>query len=70
MDELIKMISDKTGLPPEQARRAAEVAIEFIKGRLPASIASNLDGLISGGSAASGGGAMGDITSKLGGMFG
>ena len=35
MDELVNLISEKTGLPEKQARQAAEVAVDFIKDKLP-----------------------------------
>lgn len=36
LDELVRRISEKTGLPEEQARLAAEAAIGFVKEKLPA----------------------------------
>jgi len=52
-------------LSEEQAREVANTVIEFIKGKLPGPIASQLDGLIS-----EGGGVLGTITGALGGLFG
>jgi uncharacterized protein (DUF2267 family) len=72
MDELITKITERTGLPPEQAKRAAEAVLEFLKARMPAPIASNLDSILSGGvkTAEAGGGMLGSATAKLGSMFG
>ena len=64
MEELVKIVSQKTGLPEAQAKQAAETVIAFIKEKLPAPMAAQLDGLIQGG--ASGG----DIMGKLGGLLG
>jgi len=64
MEELVKVIQQKTGLPEAQARQAAETALNFIKEKLPAPMAAQLDGLLAGG------GAGGDVLGKLGGMFG
>jgi ABC-type amino acid transport substrate-binding protein len=61
MDELIKAVSQKTGLPPDQAKAAAQAVLDFLKTKLPAPISSQIDGLLSGG---------GDITKKIGGLFG
>lgn len=46
MDELVKMVAAKTGLPEAQARQAAEAVLEFLKDKLPAPLASQLDKLI------------------------
>ena len=71
MDELINKITERTGLQPEQAKGAAEAVLEFLKARLPASIASNLDSIVSGGaSTEAGGGMLGNAAAKLGSMFG
>jgi hypothetical protein len=73
MDELISKITAKTGLQPEQAKGAAEVVLEFLKARLPASVAGSLDSIVSGEastSKAAGGGVLGHAAAKIGGMFG
>ena len=54
MDELVKMISEKTGLPEAQARQAAEVAVDFIKDKLPGPIAGQVDNALDGGGLGSG----------------
>ncbi|MCB8925490.1 MAG: DUF2267 domain-containing protein [Ardenticatenaceae bacterium] len=46
MDELVKMVSERTGLPADQARKAAEAVLEFLKAKLPAPLAGQLDNLI------------------------
>lgn len=43
MDELVKMVSQETGLPEAQARKAAEAVIKFLKEKLPAPIAGQVD---------------------------
>jgi uncharacterized protein (DUF2267 family) len=73
MDELITKITERNWhLPPEQAERAAEAVLEFLKARMPAPIASNLDSILSGGvkTAGASGGMLGNTTAKLGSMFG
>ena len=67
MDELVKLVAQKTGLPPETARTAVETVIGYIKERLPQPIAAQLDGLI-GGSGSSGG--PGNLSGGLGGLLG
>ena len=71
MDELIAQVSQRTGLPPEQAKAAAEAVLEHIKGRLPAPIASQLDQFLSGTAAGTqSGGGLSGLAQGLGGMFG
>jgi nucleoid DNA-binding protein len=60
MDELINLVSQKTGIPKEQAKVAVETVLGFIKQRLPAPIASQIDGLLGGSSPQ-----LGDIAGKL-----
>lgn len=65
MDELIQMVSQKAGLPEDQARTAVDTVLSFIKGRLPATVSAQIDSLVSSG----GGGQAADLASKVGGMF-
>lgn len=64
MDELVKTLCDKTGLPEDKARTAADTVINFIKSKLPGSISGQLD------SALTGQGSSGSITDRLGGILG
>ncbi len=43
MDELIKLIVEKTGMPEEQARAAVETMLTFLKQKLPAPIAAQVE---------------------------
>jgi hypothetical protein len=63
MDELVKLVSEKTGISAEQARTAVTTVLGFLKDRLPAPIAGQLDGLLSGGGLPS------DLSQGLGGLF-
>lgn len=69
MDELIKQVTERAGISESQARSAVETVIGFLKDRLPAPIAGQVDGLIGGAGGAIGGIAntAGDV---LGGMLG
>lgn len=49
MDEIIAQVAARTGLPPEQARAAAQAVIDHLKTRMPAALASHLDGLVNSG---------------------
>jgi hypothetical protein len=55
MDELIKLVTDKVGISPDQAQKAVATVLGFLKERLPAPIAGELDTLIAGGGAGSAG---------------
>lgn len=76
LDELVKRISEKTGLSEEQSRSAAETAVGFIKEKLPAPIAGQVDSYL-GGSGEDGKEGGGDLMGQaqnalgnIGGMFG
>ncbi|NPV86872.1 MAG: hypothetical protein HPY45_12785 [Anaerolineae bacterium] len=48
MDELVKLVSQKTGLPEDKAKLAVETVLNFLKQKLPAPLAAQLDGLLDG----------------------
>ena len=47
MDELIKTVSEKAGINPEQAKTAVTSVIEFVKGKLPV-LGEQVQGLLNG----------------------
>ena len=67
MDELVQLVSQKTGLSEEMSQQAVEVVLEYLKEKLPAPIAGQLDNILEG----SEGFDLGDVASSgLGGLFG
>jgi len=66
MDEVVKMVSEKTGLSEEMSRVAVETVLTYLKGKLPAPIAGQLDNILEGG----GLGDLGDLAGGLGGLLG
>jgi hypothetical protein len=78
MDELVKMVAQRTGLGEDKALTAVQTVIGFLKERLPAPVAAQLDGLVAGGAGGAGGaagaggvtGGAGDMLKGLGGMMG
>ncbi len=68
MDELIKRITDKTGISADQAKSAVETVTGFLKEKLPAPIAGQIDNLMSGAGGVTG--TVGDMAAKVGGLFG
>jgi hypothetical protein len=63
MDELVKLVSQKTGISQDQAKMAVETVLNFLKQKLPAPIASQIDAALSGGGAQ-------DLAKGLGNLFG
>ena len=71
MDELVKMVADKVGIPEAQAKQAVEIVLSFLKDRLPDSMAGQVDAVIDGDLSGLGDlGDLGDLAGGLGGMFG
>lgn len=68
MDELIKQVVSKTGISEDQARTAVTTVLGFVKDKLPAPIASQIDNAMTGESGGVGG-TLGDLASKAGGLL-
>jgi len=64
MEELNALVVKKTGLPKEQAKMAVDTVIGFLKTKLPAPIAAQVDAVLGGK------GDMGAAADMLGGLFG
>ena len=63
MEELTKLVAQKTGLSDEMAKVAVDTVINYLKDRLPEPTASQLDTILEGGDAA-------DMMGGLGGLLG
>ena len=48
MEELVALVTKKTGLPKEQAKAAVMVVVDFLKKKLPAPIDGQIDSVLSG----------------------
>ena len=76
MNELIKQVSERTGISEDKARTAVETVVGFLKERLPAPIAGQVDNVLnsSAGAIGSAGDSIadkaGDALGGLGGLFG
>jgi len=66
MDELIQLVSQRTGLPAQTAKMAVDTVVGFLKKKLPAPIAAQIDGVLAGVSVK---GAE-DLAKGLGGILG
>jgi len=67
MDELIKLVSQKAGLSEEIAKKAVDAVIGYLKDKLPAPIAGQIDGVLGGGGMPKD---LGGVAKGLGGLFG
>jgi hypothetical protein len=67
MDELVKLVSQKTGLSEEMAKTAVEMVVGYLKEKLPGPIAGQIDSVLGGAGLA--GGAE-DLVKGLGGILG
>lgn len=68
MNEIIQRLVDRTGLPEDKATAAVETVIGFLKEKLPAPIASQIDSLLGGDSPMTD--KLGTMGTTIGGMFG
>jgi uncharacterized protein (DUF2267 family) len=69
MDELIKQVTAKAGISEDQARSAVNTVLDFVKNRLPAPIAGQIENAMKGEGGGIAGG-LGDIAGKVGGLLG
>lgn len=68
MDELIKRITEKTGISEDQARSAVNTVSGFLKERLPEPIAGQVDNVLSGAGGMTD--TLGQAAAKVGNIFG
>lgn len=70
MNELIKRVAERTGIGEDKAKSAVDTVLGFLKEKLPAPIASQIDNAVGG----EGGGGIadkaGDMLGSVKGMFG
>ena len=55
MDDLIKMVTDRVGIPQDKARSAVELIVNQLKSRLPGPMAGQIESALSGGGGGLGG---------------
>jgi hypothetical protein len=70
MNELVNLIVQKTGISQENAQKAAQTAIDFLKSKLPAPIAGQVDAVLAGDMSGIAGQAGEMLKGKLGGALG
>jgi hypothetical protein len=69
MDELIKLVAERAGIPEDKARTAVKTTMGFLQERLPASIAGQIENVTTnvGGGVAD---MASDVIGGLGGVLG
>ena len=65
MDELVKLLGQKFGLKDDTAKQVVTTVAEFLKKKLPAPVAGQIDSLLAGGKAD-----LGSLAKGLGGLLG
>ncbi len=68
MKKIVDLVVEKTGISESQAQTAVRTVANFLKEKLPASMAGQVDAYLNGEGNV--GGSLGDAAGKLGGMFG
>lgn len=66
MDEIVKLVSEKSGISESQARTAVETVLGYLQDKLPAPLDEQVEKVLKGGSVD----LSGDLKKGLGGLFG
>ena len=67
MNELVNLIVKKTGIPAATAQTVVNMVIDFLKKKLPAPVAGQIDGLLSNdANVKTAEGALGNVSSMFG----
>jgi hypothetical protein len=64
MEEVVKLVVEKTGITEDLAEKAVDVVIDFLKDKLPGPLASQIDGVVGGETD------LDDIAKGIGGLLG
>ena len=70
MNELVNLVVQKTGLSQDNAQKAVQTVIDFLKAKLPAPLAGQVDAVLSGDTSGIAGQAGDMLKGKLGGILG
>lgn len=72
MEELIKQVSERSGISEAQARKAVDTVMSYMRDKLPASVSGTIDSALGGGANVAGGVAdtAQNVLGNIGGMFG
>lgn len=64
MEELVNLVVEKTGLPKQTAQTVVTLVVDFLKKKLPAPVAAQVDAVLNNE------GTMGQAANLLGGLLG
>jgi uncharacterized protein (DUF2267 family) len=64
VEDIIKLVTKKAGISPDQAKSAVQTVLKFLKDKLPGPVADQVEGVLSGKSSAQ------DVTGTIGGLLG
>ena len=67
MEELVKMVTQKTGISESQAKSAIDTVVSFLKDKMPGGIGSQVESFVKGSVAAN---VVNGIKDKAGGLLG
>lgn len=70
MEQIIKLVSEKTGISEAQAKVAVETVASFLKDKMPGGLGTQVDSFLKGGASGVAGDLAGGLKDKIGGMFG
>ena len=72
MEELIRQVTERTGITESEARTAIDTVLGYMRDKLPATVSGSLDQVIGGGANVAGGltDTASNVLGGLGGMFG
>ena len=72
MEELIKQVSERSGISEAQARKAVATVMNYMRDKLPASVSGTIDSALGGGAGVAGGVAdtAQNVLGGIGDMFG
>lgn len=70
MDQIVKLVTEKTGISEDQAKVAVQTVTNFLKDKLPGGLGSQIESFINGGASGSIGDIAEGLKDKLGGIFG
>lgn len=69
MDKLLELVQEKAGISADQARKAVDTVMDFMKDKLPAPLASQVAKYMDDGGDDGDDGEGGGMMDKVGGMF-
>jgi uncharacterized protein (DUF2267 family) len=64
MDELVKLVTRRAGISEDQAKKAVDAVLGFLKGKLPGPVGSQIEAVLKGDA-----GGLKDVAGKVGGLI-